>query len=277
MTGEEETANGHKHVRKILFIWFFLDAWHACTCAYKRLKDAGGLGSASRQSGPDCSVIQVESDFIKKKKLETMVKVLLWGGAGEGGRISLLHSASSPPPPLCLCQCLSFSLLFFVDGEGIGDCSSGGAGDGFVFLQTSPLSCGVVHFENCVHQHGCAPRAIGFGQNLRVLAQLDLDDVSLLRTWVLCRNRRKWDQGCCQLHYSGAENGPVLSYLWILPWSPGWAPSLVWWPCWPSWTSPEPRTSGPSGEQRQRNYYYIMNTSFLFLLFNIIIFIMMMC
>lgn len=65
--------------------------------------------------------------------------------------------------------------------------ASGGVGDGFVFLEAGPLSCGVVHFEDCVYQHGGAASAVGFGQNLCVLAQLDLDDVPLLRAWVLCR------------------------------------------------------------------------------------------
>lgn len=66
-------------------------------------------------------------------------------------------------------------------------CASGGVGDGFVFLEAGPLSCGVVHFEDCVHQHGGAAGAVGFGQNLRVFAQFDLDDVPLLRARVLCR------------------------------------------------------------------------------------------
>lgn len=63
---------------------------------------------------------------------------------------------------------------------------SGSVGDGFVFLQAGPLSCRIVHFEDRVDQHGRAAGAVGFGQNLRVLAQLDLDDVPLLRTRVLC-------------------------------------------------------------------------------------------
>ncbi|KAF3837176.1 hypothetical protein F7725_004640, partial [Dissostichus mawsoni] len=60
---------------------------------------------------------------------------------------------------------------------------------------TGPLSCGVVHFEDCVHQHGGAAGAVRLGENLRVFAQLDLDDVPLLRARVLCRtaggSRRK--------------------------------------------------------------------------------------
>lgn len=67
---------------------------------------------------------------------------------------------------------------------GLG--SSGGVGDGFVFLEASPLSCGVVHFKHCVHQHGGAARAVRFRQHLCVLAELDLDDVALLGAWVLC-------------------------------------------------------------------------------------------
>lgn len=70
-------------------------------------------------------------------------------------------------------------------------CVSGGIGDGFVFLEAGPLPCGVVHFEDCVHQHRGAAGAVGFGQDLRVLAQLDLDDVPLLRARVLCIDRRK--------------------------------------------------------------------------------------
>lgn len=64
--------------------------------------------------------------------------------------------------------------------------SSGGVGDGFVFLEASPLSCGVVHFKHSVHQHGRAACAVRFRQHLRVLAQLDLDDVTLLGARVLC-------------------------------------------------------------------------------------------
>lgn len=67
---------------------------------------------------------------------------------------------------------------------GLG--SSGGVGDGFVFLEAGPLSCGVVHFKHCVHQHGGAARAVRLRQHLCVLAQLDLDDVALLGAWVLC-------------------------------------------------------------------------------------------
>lgn len=63
---------------------------------------------------------------------------------------------------------------------------SGGVGDGFVFFEASPLSRGVVHFKDCVHQHGGAARAVRFRQHFRVLAQLDLDDVALLGARVLC-------------------------------------------------------------------------------------------
>lgn len=69
--------------------------------------------------------------------------------------------------------------------------ASGGVGDGFVFLEAGPLSCGVVHFEDRVHQHGGAAGAVCFGQNLRVFAQLDLDDVPLLRARILCRTDRR--------------------------------------------------------------------------------------
>lgn len=67
---------------------------------------------------------------------------------------------------------------------------SGSVGDGFVLLEPRPLARGVVHFEDGVHQHCGAAGAVGFGQNLGVLAQLDLDDVALLRTWVLCATPR---------------------------------------------------------------------------------------
>lgn len=69
--------------------------------------------------------------------------------------------------------------------------ASGSICDGFVFLEAGPLPCGVVHFEDCVHQHGGAAGAVGFGKNLCVFAQLDLDDVPLLRARVLCKDRRK--------------------------------------------------------------------------------------
>lgn len=63
---------------------------------------------------------------------------------------------------------------------------SGGVGDGFVFLEAGPLSCRVVHFKHRVHQHGGAAGAVRLRQHLRVLAQLDLDDVALLGARVLC-------------------------------------------------------------------------------------------
>lgn len=69
--------------------------------------------------------------------------------------------------------------------------ASGGVGDGFVFLEAGPLSRGVVHFKDCVHQHGGAAGAVGFGEDLRVLAQLDLDDLPLLRARVLCETGRR--------------------------------------------------------------------------------------
>lgn len=72
---------------------------------------------------------------------------------------------------------------------------SGRIGDGLVFLEPCPLPCGVVHFEDCVHQHGGAAGAVGFGQDLCVLAQLDLDDVPLLRARVLCRTHRRTQAG----------------------------------------------------------------------------------
>lgn len=68
---------------------------------------------------------------------------------------------------------------------------SGGIGDGFVFLEACPLSRGVVHFKDRVHQHGGAAGAVGFRQHLCVLAQLDLDDVPLLRARVLCKVDRR--------------------------------------------------------------------------------------
>lgn len=68
-------------------------------------------------------------------------------------------------------------------------CASGCVGDGFVFFEAGPLSCGVVHFEDSVHQHGGAAGAVCFGQNLCVLAQFDLDDVPLLRTRVLYKKQ----------------------------------------------------------------------------------------
>lgn len=68
---------------------------------------------------------------------------------------------------------------------------SGGVGDGLVLFQPGPLTRGVVHFEDRVHQHGGAARAVRLGQHLRVLAQLDLDDVPLLRARVLCEGREK--------------------------------------------------------------------------------------
>lgn len=69
--------------------------------------------------------------------------------------------------------------------------ASGGVCDGFVFLEARPLPRGVVHFEDCVHQHGGAAGAVGFGQDLRVFAQLDLDDVPLLRARVLCKTDKE--------------------------------------------------------------------------------------
>lgn len=75
---------------------------------------------------------------------------------------------------VCVCMCVSSS--------------SGRIGDGFVFFQAGPLACGVVHLEHCVHQHGGAARTVCFRKNLCVLAQLDLDDVALLRTRVLCNS-----------------------------------------------------------------------------------------
>lgn len=77
---------------------------------------------------------------------------------------------------------------------------SGDVCDGFVFLQTGPLSRWVVHFEDRVHQHGGAAGAVGFGQNLGVLAQLDLDDVALLWTRVLCRTQKKTKPVSFKLH-----------------------------------------------------------------------------
>lgn len=71
---------------------------------------------------------------------------------------------------------------------------SGSVGDGFVLLEPRPLARGVVHFEDGVHQHGGAARAVGFGQHFGVLAQLDLDDVALLRTRVLCTTPRGEEQ-----------------------------------------------------------------------------------
>jgi len=79
--------------------------------------------------------------------------------------------------------------------RNVGVCgASRGVGDGFVFLEAGPLTRGVVHFEDRVHQHGGAAGAVGLGQHLRVLAQLDLDDVPLLRARVLCRRRKQ--SGC---------------------------------------------------------------------------------
>lgn len=74
---------------------------------------------------------------------------------------------------------------------------SGSVGDGLVLLEPRPLARGVVHFEDGVHQHGGAARAVGFGQHLGVLAQLDLDDVALLRTRILCvtQRRRRREEG----------------------------------------------------------------------------------
>lgn len=68
---------------------------------------------------------------------------------------------------------------------------SGGVSDGFVLLESRPLACGVVHFEDSVNQHGGAACAVGFWQHLGVLAQLDLDYVSLLWTRVLCWTHRR--------------------------------------------------------------------------------------
>lgn len=67
---------------------------------------------------------------------------------------------------------------------------SGGVGDGFVLLEPCPLARGVVHFEDCVYQHGGAACAVCFGQDLCVLAQLDLDNVPLLWAWILCTTQR---------------------------------------------------------------------------------------
>ena len=81
-----------------------------------------------------------------------------------------------------------------------GQLGSGDVSDGLVLLETGPLAGGVVHLEHCVHQHGCAARAIRFGQDLCVFAQFDLDDVTLLWARVLCgtgewEDRRRGQSG----------------------------------------------------------------------------------
>lgn len=68
---------------------------------------------------------------------------------------------------------------------------SGSVGNGLVLFEPRPLARGVVHFEDGVDQHCGAARAVSFRQNLRVLTQLDLDDVTLLWTRVFCKNTKK--------------------------------------------------------------------------------------
>lgn len=86
--------------------------------------------------------------------------------------------------------------------------SSGGVGDGFVFLEAGPLPRGVVHFEDRVHQHGGAAGAVGLGQHLCVLAQLYLNDVPLLRARVLCESGGREDiQGSSERCAEGCAGG----------------------------------------------------------------------
>ncbi len=68
--------------------------------------------------------------------------------------------------------------------------SSGDIGYGFVFLEAGPLSSRVVHLKHGVHQHGGAAGSVRFRQYFCVLAQFDLNDVTLLWTGVFC-----WEEG----------------------------------------------------------------------------------